>query len=846
MKTRLLAWITFLISAVAEWDFDINLLLNRPLWLAMAGVVCFATQAPAALTTNVWTSVNGGKWESANWSMGVPSLSQAAVGITNSFGPAVFSKSVIIDATTASTAPGSMTISNLFISGPVVHVGLQSQQGLNELIITNAGTFTVLENILLTTGSVMVVSNSTVSVKNAVIDDGYLELDKGATLLSTNSPTLYGSWVGYNRTAQMAVTGGIWIASDLIVGNYPGSAGLLEFSSGTISVVGGQMDLGEYGGASGTITMSGGTMNVPYVETIYLGFLEAATGSLFMSGGNWISPASTAVLAGGSQLNVSGGTFNMGAVEFDDGGTGENAGTFTISGGTCLLQGLDLDPYAYLFGSSSNPPVVWLTGGQLSTPLYIGAGEMIVSNGLWLATQVSVDEGSLTMAGGTTTVSGGFYVGYDLQSTGAVWLTGGQLTTPTNAQIGVSGVGQMTVSNGTWNPSAISVGVTNGSYGNLTIDGGTNIFVGAVPMIFIARNATATGNVWVTGGELLLTNLVTEIGVGEYGNGTFIQSNGVVQTYEEVVGINAGSTGQLVVAGGTHIGGTLVVGEVGGASGTASLSGGELITTNDDEGGTYVGLYGVGRINVSGGTWQAHAVSVATRIDSAGTLTFSGGITTMSNLIIGDCGLGTEGFLILDSGDVFVTNASHNATLDVRDGWVLLNGGHLTVDRLVMTNECGLFFHDAGSLTVGSMLLDPNLDADDDGLPNGWEQAHGLDPLSSVGDNGPDGDPDHDGFTNLDEYQAGTDPQNFNSTPLQFTSIVPQGNNVLVTWLTTGGKTNVVQFTNGTANGSYSNNFSDLSPVIVPDGVGLTSTNYLDVGGATNFPARYYRVRLVP
>jgi hypothetical protein len=157
-----------------------------------------------------------------------------------------------------------------------------------------------------------------------------------------------------------------------------------------------------------------------------------------------------------------------------------------------------------------------------------------------------------------------------------------------------------------------------------------------------------------------------------------------------------------------------------------------------------------------------------------------------------------------------------------------------------------LFFHNAGLLTVGTLMLDPNLDADGDGLPNGWEQAHGLDPLSSVGNNGADGDPDGDGFSNLEEYQAGTDPQNFNSTPLQVTSIVRQGNNVLLTWLTTGGKTNVIQFTKGAAGGNYSTNFTDLSPIIVPNGLGLTSTNYLDIGGATNTPSRYYRVRLVP
>ena len=65
---------------------------------------------------------------------------------------------------------------------------------------------------------------------------------------------------------------------------------------------------------------------------------------------------------------------------------------------------------------------------------------------------------------------------------------------------------------------------------------------------------------------------------------------------------------------------------------------------------------------------------------------------------------------------------------------------------------------------------------------------------------------------------------------------------MLVTWLTTAGKTNVVQFTKDAPNGSDSNNFTDLSPVIFRVGTGLITTNYTDVGGATNTPARYYRV----
>jgi len=51
----------------------------------------------------------------------------------------------------------------------------------------------------------------------------------------------------------------------------------------------------------------------------------------------------------------------------------------------------------------------------------------------------------------------------------------------------------------------------------------------------------------------------------------------------------------------------------------------------------------------------------------------------------------------------------------------------------------------------------------------------------------------------------------------------------------------VVQVTSGTvANGSFTNNFSDLSTNIIITG---TTANYLDVGGAANKTNRYYRIR---
>ena len=59
------------------------------------------------------------------------------------------------------------------------------------------------------------------------------------------------------------------------------------------------------------------------------------------------------------------------------------------------------------------------------------------------------------------------------------------------------------------------------------------------------------------------------------------------------------------------------------------------------------------------------------------------------------------------------------------------------------------------------IITNPNLDNDNDGLPDSWEEQYGLDPndngLVDI-DNGPDGDPDEDGVKNEDEYANRTNP----------------------------------------------------------------------------------------
>jgi hypothetical protein len=68
--------------------------------------------------------------------------------------------------------------------------------------------------------------------------------------------------------------------------------------------------------------------------------------------------------------------------------------------------------------------------------------------------------------------------------------------------------------------------------------------------------------------------------------------------------------------------------------------------------------------------------------------------------------------------------------------------------------------------THGTNPADP--DTENDGMPDGWEVTHDLDPLSDDAS----GDPDDDGYTNLQEYSEGGDP-NDSATPFPWELFYP-------------------------------------------------------------------------
>ena len=125
-----------------------------------------------------------------------------------------------------------------------------------------------------------------------------------------------------------------------------------------------------------------------------------------------------------------------------------------------------------------------------------------------------------------------------------------------------------------------------------------------------------------------------------------------------------------------------------------------------------------------------------------------------------------------------------------------------------------------------------NRDSDGDGMPDDWERAHCLNPLV----NDANGDPDGDGFTNLAEYLAGTDP-NVGVVPTITATATATESQASIQWNAIIGKTYRVQFKD-----AIDEPWADLSGDITGVGRGAIKVD----AAVIVHPARFYRVLLLP
>jgi fibronectin-binding autotransporter adhesin len=540
-------------------------------------------------------------------------------------------------------------------------------------------------------------------------------------------------------------------------------------------------------------------------------------------------------IAGGGALAISNSALEVGSTSggyFTVDGAATVLGDAAVQGGTVYL-GSRTGSYGVVMVNGGNvlcrdhllvggggSGILWLDGGEvvstnaLNAIGFLGPGQITISNGTMRAGDLAV--GCLYTQG--------------VSAAGAIIVTDGELAVSGDyTLIGSSGSGQMTVNAGMVNlGSLLSIGIDKG-----------------------------TGAVWVVGGQLVATN--DDTFVGSSGTGNFVLSNGAFQANAVYVGsdpfmsslgaaisgaatgnVSGGiSQGTLTAAGGAMIiRSNLLIGADLGSTGVVWTTGGQIIVTNDT---TTIGYSGIGRLTVSNGTVQTLGLFVGQLGEARGTLTMNGGsFLSWGNVVVGDCTTNATGHLIVNGGIVAVTNASHTAVLEVKRGTLTVNGGLLLVDTLVLVKPCAQFVRTGGTIVAGTVIVQSDLDSDADGMPDYWELIYGFNPSNGAD---ADADADGDGMSNVQEYQAGTDPASWASA-LRITELAAADDDMFIAWPGVGGKRYVLQTTAG-SNGTYSNNFVDLNPAIVAPGTGETVVAVLHLGAATNAPAGYYRVRLL-
>ena len=395
---------------------------------------------------------------------------------------------------------------------------------------------------------------------------------------------------------------------------------------------------------------------------------------------------------------------------------------------------------------------------------FYGSAKMMISNstlqvvnsnslpmGVYLGL-TSGSQGELNIVDGSCFLPGHLSIGVEAASTGRVWLSRGQLVASNDylTSIGNAGVGQLVVSNGQMRAHQGIVGSNPSSEGTLTISGGTATFNGG---LVVGQARSATGAVFVTDGQLNVTNQT--VFVGSLGVGQVTLSNSSFSARKVYVGYGHGSQGTLTFAGGDiSVVSNLVAGAMSNATGMIQITGGNLSVTNQSgtgqlaigrwgsgsllQGGgsltmdrltigcavsnVIIGIPffpktnavfgsspGVGQVTLSNGVLRARTLEVGYGNGSQGTLTIAGGVTSVdSNLVAGVLSNAT-GVIQVTGGNLSVTNQSGTGQLVLGQwgrGTLVQGGGTVTVDQLVLTNGANsVFAFNAGVLTSGGTFV---------------------------------------------------------------------------------------------------------------------------------------------
>ena len=625
---------------------------------------------------NVWTGTTSTDWNTAgNWSLtNVPTGQNTVVNNT---------------------------------SGNIATITADLAATPNDIIVTGGGRIDHLAGTAGTGGGswMYVGKDSTLSTYNladtSVAGGGITGYGQGSGTVNATGNLQVAAWGGNrNGTMNINTTGALNVTGTLRIGNDVGSVGVMNLESGSVILShtgwgadvthighGGGVGTLNIGGGSfsasrnfqlgndrgtGTINITGGSLTVAGTDDVFIG-RDKGTGIVNQSGGVVEFNHNTYIANGNYQSDPTSGTYNLSAGvlnvkrEFAIGREGASAtGTLNMTGGTITKTG---DEHM-IVGQNNGKGFVVHSGGTIN----VNQNQLYIGN---IGAQ-----GTYTLSGtGALNVANEVVVGRE-SGTGILNVDGGTMTTTGNGNMYVgrrNGTGTLNQTDGTI--------VVNKEFGVGTRDDNST------------NNIIGTGTYNLSGGSLSAANDIF-VGKEQGSSGTMVMTGGTMSGNSSLhIGHNQ-ATGVLTQSGGTvNVQNEVHIGRDN-ATGTLNLNGG-TITTKKLEGGN-----GSATVNFNGGVLKAKEnqdnliqnLDVA-NVQSGGAKINSNGFNVATSQVL----TGTGGLEKLGAGSLTLSaNNTYAGTTTVSEGLLKVNG---SVGSVTVSSGGSL----GGSGTTGSLLVNGTL-----------------------------------------------------------------------------------------------------------------------------------------
>ena len=608
--------------------------------------------------------------------------------------------------------------------------------------------------------------------------------------------------------------------------------------------------------------------------------LSVSDGALLSCGGSLTIPNDITSIS--NVFNMGGmGAMSTGSVVFTTKITAGSVGnkiTITnalFNSGTMQLQGISNTVSVLANGT-------WIMTTNLNNTSAAFFNTLTINGGT-LSNQAGIVIGSTGGPGNTMNVAGGgkLFSNYGTigsgapDSTATVFGVGSVWSNATSIGIGTGDTGlgfsnSVAIYDGgsLLNTGTINIGDNTNDNGNSLLIGG----IGATSTVYNGGSINVGSDAASAGNKLTVTNAV--LTVNTINVGTTPNTNNLLELRSGgtiiVNFMRVRTSNTVTFTGGTlNSAGTTVDSLANNGAGLVVGDGVNPASYEMAAGGSGIHDFNNGGLTITNNATLRGSGSVMGNVTVLGTLApgFSVGTIVMSNnlVLVGSTVLSYE---LTTPGNGDLTEVHGDLTLDGTIN-VTTPGGFAagTYPLITHTNavtDNGLL---VGTLPPGGFSATVSNDVGNSRIVLVVTGGGGGDPFTTWqthyfpggGSNSAGGaDPDGDGMSNTNEFLAGFNPTN-SAAYLHVISVVKTNNDMRITYLGangdstyTGGptsRTNVLEFTKGTANGSYSNDFASANVTnILSSGTGVgVVTNMVDIGGGTNTPSRYYRVRvLVP